>query len=178
MIEPSEIVEINQITARYQENVPTSKAEIQKVDPLPVLYKLHERLNDKASQIGICTREPVCDCDDVCDCDSDVFVNVSSTKADLASNCVFIFEFRCHHQETFNHLKHKSLRKKILRVFAISKDNDESTLLDIVRASPGHVILPDGRSFDLADDMLIEDRTITMKLNYMSFSASCAVSHS
>ena len=182
-MDDTEVAQMNQQTDRYQENVDVSKADIQTVDPLEILYALEERFNDASSQLALCTREPVCRCKTRdCLCDSDEFVNIESVKMDLASNCVFICEFR---GETFAFLKHKSLGKKTLRVFSMTRDgpdNAEYVLMDVMRcgtgSSGGTVKLhyPSSCSFDLADDVLIGDRSLLVKLNYMSCTVSSKVS--
>ena len=176
---------MNKQTDRYQQNVDASKATIEKTDPLrDVLYTLENTFHNERSELGMCLREPVCRCKNTreCVCDSDAFINLTDVKMEVASNCVFIFEFRCRPYESFSFLK-KQLNKqktKPLRVFILPVDgsNSEDTpILDISRGMPGTMTIHPayrrlGGTFDLTDEISVQDQVMIVKINYMSFTSN------
>ena len=173
----TEVETMNQQTARYQQNVDTSKADICKIDPLPILFALQSTLQDPKVDVCLCERNPVCKCANTkkCTCDSDAFVDIHSVKMELASNCTFICEFMAA-RDKLNFLlsKNKHIRQSTIRIFTLSKDdNTERVCVDIVRSSDEYymqLFVNDKKSFrfDIVDDIFVQEYVLVVKLNYMS----------
>jgi hypothetical protein len=188
--------EINTCSQRYQENVDSSKAVITTMDTIPLLLDTHSQLTDQKVDVFLCERLPVCRCKSVkeCVCDADESIEVQSCRFDLGSNCVFTCEFQTKDNLHFlrylpeqqhllrNFRKQKQSYEKAnqstIRIFTMSRQTQasidiETPIVDIVRHNKdGHVLIDHIHKlkYDLMENVLIQDRSIVCRVNYMSWS--------